>query len=299
MATRGNLKEEEKRTFDRVAEAYDERLGRYTAAFASDMVDMLYPQKFDAGLDVAGGTGAAGLKLAERVGPEGSVTIIDFSPEMVRLAEKHARERRLTNVRTRVMDIENLDLPDNSFDVITCSFGVMSFPDTSRAVAEMKRVLKPGGRIGFTVWSIPERFPYFAEPMSAFLRLASPLPLRLLLRLPAVGGSVLRRLLLKRGIFGFSPVRFGKNGSLERHLERAGFLSVCRKYCAHPLEFPDFEDYWQAMMSLSPPRNPSGQPPDRTIAAVRELLRRRLVNPKTGEVRLFNEAGVVLAVKPA
>ena len=90
------IKRRERDTFDRIAEAYDKRQARYNALFASDMIDMLFPQKYDAGLDVAGVSSTAGLKLAERIGPEGSVTIIDISP--ARFCRNGSLERYLHEI---------------------------------------------------------------------------------------------------------------------------------------------------------------------------------------------------------
>jgi len=62
MKEADNVKKRERDTYDAIAEAYDKVHARYNAFFASDMIDMLFPQKYDAGLDVAGGSGTAGLK---------------------------------------------------------------------------------------------------------------------------------------------------------------------------------------------------------------------------------------------
>lgn len=299
MKEADNIKKRERDTYDAISEAYDRVHAGYTAFFASDMIDMLFPQKFDAGLDVAGGSGAAGLKLAERIGPEGSVTIIDVSPEMLRVAAKNAASRKLNNVRTHVMDAEQIEFPDNTFDIVTCSFGVMSFPNVSRAVGEMMRVLKPGGRIGIAVWSLPERFPLYSEPMTAFLKHAAPLPIRVLLKTPVIRWSVLRKVLVSKSPFGYSPARFSKNGSLEKYLHEAGLQSVRRVCCAYPLEFDNFDEYWKTMMETNLGTTPAKNIPGKIMDAVREELRRRLVNPRTGAVQLFNQAAIILARKPS
>ncbi|HYK90510.1 MAG TPA: class I SAM-dependent methyltransferase [Acidobacteriota bacterium] len=292
------IKLREKEAYDSIAANYDTYLARYNARFASDMVDMLYPQQGEVALDVAGGSGAAGLKLAERVGGAGSVVITDLSSEMLRLARKNAATRKLYNIRTLVMDAEILGFPDDSFDIVTCSFGVMLFPNVSRATSEMRRVLKPGGRIAFSVWSVPERFPLYAEPMTAFMKHASPLPVRALLKIPLIRGKMLRWMHLAKGPSGFSPIRFCEKGSLERQLRATGFQTVRRVCSAYPLEFQSFDEYWTAMMAVSPCVNSARRIPAQTVDAVRKELRARLVSPRTGGVRLFNEAAIILARKP-
>ena len=113
-------------------------------------------------LDLASGTGQPALTLAERVGPSGSVIATDLSPEMLAVAERRAREAGLTNIEFRTMDAEALDFPDASFDAVTCSYGLMFCPDPARAVAEIRRVLRPGGRLALAVWDEPARNPYFS-----------------------------------------------------------------------------------------------------------------------------------------
>ncbi len=297
MRDSGDIKRREKESYNSIASAYDAVYARYNARFASDLVDLLYPQDHDRGLDIAGGSGTAGLKLAERIGPGGSVIIVDLAPEMLRLAQKKAEERKLDNIRTQVMDAEALEFPGDSFDIVTCSFGVMSFPNVSKAISEMRRVLKPGGRIGLTVWSVPERCPLYSAPMTAFLKHAAPLPLRALLKSPLVGRRVLRTILLSGSSFGYSPSRFCRDGSLEKHFLRAGFRSVRRLKVAHPLEFPSLDEYWNALLKASPGVKSEAEIPPEVLDSIREDLR-QLVSPRTGEVRLFNEAGIILATKP-
>lgn len=98
-------------------------------------------------LDVAAGDGYPSMLAAERAGPEGSVLAIDLAWEQLKYAASAAEEVNLENFRTRVMDGEDLDLPDASFDAAICHFGLMFFPEPARALREMWRVLRPGGRV--------------------------------------------------------------------------------------------------------------------------------------------------------
>ena len=78
-------------------------------------------------LDVAAGTGDQTLMAAERVGPTGYVLATDISASMLKLAADAAREAGLTNVETRVMDAENIDLDADSFDAVICQLGLFLF----------------------------------------------------------------------------------------------------------------------------------------------------------------------------
>ena len=103
-------------------------------------------------LDVACGTGLVAFAAAEAVGPHGQVLGVDLSGQMVDAARQRAEERRLSNVEFQRMDAETLALPDASVDVALCALGLMYLPDPERAVAEMRRVLRPGGRLVAAVW---------------------------------------------------------------------------------------------------------------------------------------------------
>ncbi len=103
-------------------------------------------------LDLASGTGEPALTLAEAVSPNGHVMATDLVPEMLAIAEEIARERRLRNISFKQADAEALPFADKTFDAVTCRLGVMFFPDAAKALGEVHRVLKPGGRAAFVVW---------------------------------------------------------------------------------------------------------------------------------------------------
>src|SRR5712692_2259337 len=115
-------------------------------------------------LDLASGTGEPAITLASRVGPEGHVTALDFSPELLEIAAQRARERGLTNFSSRQADAHHLPFPDRSFDLATSRFGVMFFADCGTALRELHRVLKPGARACFVTWG-PFEQPYWSSMM--------------------------------------------------------------------------------------------------------------------------------------
>jgi ubiquinone/menaquinone biosynthesis C-methylase UbiE len=103
-------------------------------------------------LDVACGTGQVTLQAAEAVGARASVLGIDVSQRMVDTATQRARQQSVANVAFARMDAQQLALPDAGFDVVLCSLGLMYVPDPAQAVFEMRRVLRPGGRLVLSVW---------------------------------------------------------------------------------------------------------------------------------------------------
>ncbi|MDQ3724516.1 MAG: methyltransferase domain-containing protein [Actinomycetota bacterium] len=103
-------------------------------------------------LEVAGGAGRVGLQAASAVGPDGSVLCSDFSEEMVKVAGERFERLGVANIETRVLDAQDLDLDDGTFDVVLCRFGYMLMPDPAQALRESAHVLRPGGRLVLAVW---------------------------------------------------------------------------------------------------------------------------------------------------
>ena len=100
-------------------------------------------------LDVAAGVGTSAIFLAKRFGNE--VIGIDYGRESVALANTAAAEAGLTNlVRFELADAERLPFEDNSFDAVICECAFCTFPNKTRAAAEIARVLRPGGRLGLS-----------------------------------------------------------------------------------------------------------------------------------------------------
>jgi ubiquinone/menaquinone biosynthesis C-methylase UbiE len=109
-------------------------------------------------LDVACGTGLVTFDAARRVAVGGGHVVgIDISAGMIGVAMRRAVARDLAGVSFQRMDAEFLEYPDASFDVVLCALGLMYFPDPARALAEMRRVLKPGGRLVVAVWGERQR----------------------------------------------------------------------------------------------------------------------------------------------
>ena len=129
------------------------------------MIERLAPASGDTILELAAGTGIAGFAAAALVGPGGHVIISDFSEAMVEKAERHGVELGLGNVEFRVLDAEQLDLPDDAVDGVLCRWGYMLMADPPAALAETRRVLRDGGRLSCAVFGAPEQNPWAAVPL--------------------------------------------------------------------------------------------------------------------------------------
>jgi ubiquinone/menaquinone biosynthesis C-methylase UbiE len=111
-------------------------------------------------LDVAAGTGDQTLFAARRVGANGCVLATDISADMLTAAAEAARKAGLTNVETRVMDAESLDLDADSFDAVICRLGLMLFSNPEKVLRAMRRVVRPGGKVAALVFSTAEKNPH-------------------------------------------------------------------------------------------------------------------------------------------
>ena len=157
----GVLEERQVRAmFDRIAGVYD-RMNRVMTAgldreWRRRAADLARVGPGDRALDVATGTGDLALELAGRVGPEGEVVGSDFSEEMLtRARAKDAAGR----VRFEWGNALALPYDSGSFDAATVGFGARNFSDLGRGVAEMARVVRPGGRVVILEITTPQRPP--------------------------------------------------------------------------------------------------------------------------------------------
>jgi SAM-dependent methyltransferase len=172
-------------------------------------------------LDVAAGTGGQSLIAARRVGSSGDVLATDISPAILAYAADTAARTGLTNVHTKEIDGEELDVDPATFDAVICRLGLMYFPDLGRALAGIYRALRPGGRLSAIVFSTAERNPFFSIPVSIIRRRAQLPP-------PAIGQP--------------GPFSLGGPGLIEDLFRRAGFRNAGSRTVVAPLRMPNVTD---------------------------------------------------------
>lgn len=115
-------------------------------------IDLLDLQPGERVLDVATGTGIAAFMASGRVGAEGQVVATDISQKMVDATQSEADRLKESNIKCERVDAEELPYPDGSFDAVTCVLGLMYPADPQRAIQQMHRVLRDGGRAAVAVW---------------------------------------------------------------------------------------------------------------------------------------------------
>jgi ubiquinone/menaquinone biosynthesis C-methylase UbiE len=135
--------------FNTITTGYDQH-GAF-AHFGQRLVAAVGVEPGQRVLDVATGPGPVLFAAADRLGAGGEPVGVDIAENMVRAANEEAVRRGL-GACVRVMDAEQLDLPDAAFDRVLCGFGVMFFPHLNQALRELRRVLRTGGRLGVSTW---------------------------------------------------------------------------------------------------------------------------------------------------
>ena len=227
-------------------------------------------------LDVATGPGEPALTIARRVGPRGLVLGVDFSPVMIRRARGRAKRAGVGHAHFREMDAERLALDAMTFDRAFCRFGLMLMPNAERALAEMRRVLVPGGRVAIAVWSTQNK-------MNTL-------------------GTV-RRVLERYDAFHPPPgapdfFRFGKAGAVERTLRAAGFRQVRAERMTVEWVFKGPDEFWDSMKKAPSLR--------RALAKVSPVVRRAVKEDvfhalekfrRRGKLRIPNEAVLAIGLK--
>jgi ubiquinone/menaquinone biosynthesis C-methylase UbiE len=212
-----NYKKTTRDQWQSAAEAWN-RWGPFINQWLGDatetMLDLAHIHAGSRVLDIAAGAGGQTLVAARRVGPSGYVLATDISSNILDFAANNARVAGLANVKTRVLDGENLDVEPEKFDAVISRVGLIYFPDQQKALKGMYHALKLGGRVAAAVYTTAENNKFFSLPVSIIRRRAQLPP-----PLPGQPG----------------PFSLGTPGVLEEAYRQAGFHDVQTRIIPAPL----------------------------------------------------------------
>jgi SAM-dependent methyltransferase len=202
------------------------------AAVTERMLQLSAPGPGERVLELACGPGGAGIAAARLTGPTGEVVLSDVVPEMTEIAAARAAALGLGNVRTLTLDLDDLAQPDQAYDVVLCREGLMFARDPANAVAEIRRVLRPGGRVALAVWGPRARNPWLGVVFDAVsAQLGTPVPP------PGIPG----------------PFALDDQDRLGRLLTGAGLADVTVSELPTPLRDPSFDTWLTRTTALAGP----------------------------------------------
>jgi ubiquinone/menaquinone biosynthesis C-methylase UbiE len=159
-----------KRTYNAAGDHYDDEPLTFWDRYGRRTVERLALRPGVRVLDVCCGTGASALAAAEAVGPGGAVIAVDLAEELLERGRRKARARQHRNLQFRYGDMTTLEYPDHHFDAVVCVFGIFFVPDMEAQVAELWRMVRPGGQLAITTWG-PRLFsPAYATWLDAVRR---------------------------------------------------------------------------------------------------------------------------------
>lgn len=227
-----------------------------SASVTERMLELSAPRPGERVLELACGPGGAGLVAAARVAPGGEVVLSDVAPEMTAIALGRARALGLANVSTLELDLERVDQPGASYDVVLCREGLMLVLEPSRAAGEIHRLLRPGGRAAVAVWGPQERNPWLGALFDAVsAQIGGPVPP------PGIPG----------------PFSLADRDELAAVLSGAGLAQVELAEVADPVRLSSFEEWWSVVPALAGPlANMLAVQPKEVVDAIRAHARDRL-----------------------
>jgi len=204
---------------------------RATMPVSTWMVDAVGPRPGDTLLELAAGPGDTGFLAAELIRPGGTLICSDFVPEMLNVAQGRAKALGLDNVRFKQFDAETgIDIEAASIDGALCRWGYMLMADPVTALAQTRRVLKPGARLSLAAWTGPDENPWSALPARELIRRG-----------------------LEEAPDPDAPGQFAwaEEGVIRERLEEAGFVDYEVAAVDFTIAYASVEDWWATTSDMS------------------------------------------------
>lgn len=216
--------------WDQIAEGYNQFVTDTEIWLANEALQRVGLQAGQSFLDVAAGCGGLSLP-AVRLGAK--VLATDWSPEMIRLFERRVHQEGLPGAKGQVMDAHHLELEDNRFDVSGSQFGVMLLPNLPKALKEMVRVTRPGGKVLLITYGAPEKIDFLNFFIKALQSVAPHFP-----GLPTDP----------------PPLEFqvADAAALQQRLVEAGLKNVKVETVTEKLEFNSGQQFWDWTLNGNP-----------------------------------------------
>jgi SAM-dependent methyltransferase len=213
----------------RWGEAADEMRGPWMPV-SSWLIDALELQPGQRVLELAAGPGDTGFLASELVAPGGVLISSDAAEGMLEVARARAARLGIANVAFQQLSLEWIDLATAEVDAVLCRWGLMFAIDPGAALQEMRRVVRPGGRVALAVWDEPELNPWMTIPRQALIEaghLKAPDP-----SLPG-------------------PFSLSAPGRLQALLDEAGFTEVALDAVDVERRFRDAESFLASTVAIS------------------------------------------------
>lgn len=210
-----------------VADGYADWSTEHLRHYAAEAIRLLEPPPSASVLDVGCGAGAATVPLADAVR---EVTGVDFAPAMLAALGKVVQAQALANVTLLEGDGQDLPLEDNSFDFALSMFGLMFFPDRARGFSELRRCVRPSGRVAVSCWVPGAASPAMAWMTEGFAAAFPEIPI------PPP-----------------PPEALDSAEKMRTELEAAGFVEVKIHELSHDMVVEDVHSFWPRMVAGSAP----------------------------------------------
>ncbi|MGH9893889.1 MAG: class I SAM-dependent methyltransferase [bacterium] len=194
------------------------------------LIERLGPRSGQTILDLAAGLGETGFLATRRVGEAGRVLVTDFAPRMVAAARRRAAEFGVTNAEFLELNAERMGLESESVDGVVCRWGYMLMADPGAAFRETYRVMRPGGRLAFSVFGAPGRNPWAS----------------LVGQLLVAGGHIPAPVPESPGIFALSDSK-----RIDELVTRAGFASPDVTETPLTWRFASPDAYWWFLTEMA------------------------------------------------
>ncbi len=224
------------------------------APIADALINRARPMPGERIIDVGCGSGATTIAFAQKVAPSGHVLGVDVSGPMLARARQSAP--RGLPVDFELADATVFPFDPKSFDLLVSRFGVMFFAEPALSFANLRKALRPSGRLAFACWREPRENPFFMLPLQAVYKHAPKLP--------------------QQGPEDPGPFSFASEARVNRILGEAGFTGIEMEPCNFALDMAigrGLDVAVQSALEIGPSARALAEQPPEVVAAAAQSIR--------------------------